>query len=63
MASSEFANLSAELDACSRLLGMQIPASYQAAVALQLAALLAQAQLVLDWPLADELEPASLFRP
>lgn len=40
-----------------------IPLEYREGVALQLAALMQQAQLVLEFPLPDEAEPAPVFTP
>jgi hypothetical protein len=40
-----------------------VPAEYRAGVAVQLAALRAQARLVEEFPLPDELEPAPVFTP
>jgi hypothetical protein len=40
-----------------------IPPEFHSGVAVQLAALRAQARLVEDFPLPDELEPAPVFMP
>jgi hypothetical protein len=42
---------------------LDIPPEYRDGVAVQLAALLAQARLVQDFPLPDDLEPAPVFTP
>ena len=53
----------ADLDELAKLAGLTIPAEYRVGVATQFAGLMAQAQLVLGAPLADELEPATVFIP
>ena len=40
-----------------------IPPEYRDGVAVQLAALMRQAQLVLEFPLPDDTEPAAVFTP
>ena len=47
----------------SQLTDLPIPAPYQEGVAVQLSALLAQAELVLGLPLDATIEPAALFTP
>jgi hypothetical protein len=42
---------------------MPVPVEYRAGVAVQLGALLAQARLVEEFALPDQLEPAAVFTP
>jgi Protein of unknown function (DUF4089) len=50
------------VDAMAPLLGIAIEPAWRGAVAANLKANAAAARLVLDFPLADELEPAPVFR-
>ncbi len=52
-----------DIGALSQLTGLPAPAEYQEGVAVQLTALLVQAELVLGMPLAATIEPAALFTP
>jgi hypothetical protein len=52
-----------DVAALAKLAGLDIPPEYRDGVATQLAALLIQAELLLSFPLADELEPAPVFTP
>jgi hypothetical protein len=45
------------------LVGLDIATEYRAGVAAQFLALMAQADLVLNFPLPDQLEPATVFLP
>jgi len=54
-------SLQAQIAHWARLTGVAIGAEDRAGVATQLAALLVQAQLVMEWPLPEALEPASVF--
>jgi hypothetical protein len=54
---------SMDVAALASLAGLDIPPEYLDGVATQLAALLLQAELVLSFPLADEIEPAPVFTP
>jgi hypothetical protein len=53
------------IDVCAlgTLTGLDIAVEYRAGVATQFAALMAQADLVLSFPLPDELEPGPVFMP
>jgi hypothetical protein len=51
------------LDELVKLAGLDIPMEYRDGVATQLDALLAQAALVMSFPLADATEPAPVFTP
>lgn len=50
------------LDAASAVLGMEVAAEDRALVAENLRVLASMAALVLEEPLADNLEPAAVFR-
>lgn len=52
-----------DIDALSQLTDLPIPARYHEGVAVQLTALLEQAELVLGLPLEPTLEPATVFTP
>jgi Protein of unknown function (DUF4089) len=52
-----------DVNALSQLTDLPIPPQYHAAVAVQLTALLAQAELVLGLPLEPTIEPAAVFTP
>jgi hypothetical protein len=51
------------IDLLSSVIGLEIDPAYKTSVAQQFSRLMAQAQLILDFPLADEVEPAGIFRP
>jgi hypothetical protein len=53
----------ADLDMLAALVGLDIPLEYREGVATQFEALRVQAELVLSFPLAEELEPAPVFTP
>ena len=53
----------AEVATLARVAGIEVPAAYQEGVAIQLAAALAQADLVMGLSLPEDLEPAPVFRP
>jgi hypothetical protein len=55
--------IASEIDALSRLTDLPIPAQYHEGVAVQLTALLEQAELVLGLPLEPAIEPAPVFTP
>ena len=50
------------VDAMAPLLGIAIDPSWRTSIVANLKANAAAARLVLDFPLADELEPAPVFR-
>jgi Protein of unknown function (DUF4089) len=50
------------IDGAAALLGLPIAPEWKPAVRLNLEAILRQAQLVEEFPLPDEAEPASVFR-
>jgi hypothetical protein len=52
-----------DLDMLAGLAGLDIPPEYRDGVATQFQALRVQAELVLSFPLAEELEPAPVFTP
>jgi hypothetical protein len=52
-----------DINALSQLTDLPIPPQYHEAVAVQLTALLAQAELVLGLPLEPAIEPAAVFTP
>jgi len=52
-----------DINALSQLTDLPIPPQYHEGVAVQLTALLAQAELVLGLPLAATLEPGPVFTP
>jgi hypothetical protein len=52
-----------DIEALSQLTDLPIPSQYREGVAVQLTALLVQAELVLSLPLAPEVEPAPVFTP
>jgi hypothetical protein len=52
-----------DINALSQLTDLPIPPQYHEAVAVQLTALLAQAELVLGLPLEPTIEPAAIFTP
>jgi hypothetical protein len=52
-----------DIAALAQLTDLPIPAQFHAGVAVQLTALLEQAQLVLDLPLDPTVEPAPVFSP
>jgi hypothetical protein len=55
-------DLDAYLDATADALGLTVAPEDRAAVRAQLAALFAAAELVMEFPLPDEIEPAPVFR-
>ena len=52
-----------DIDALSQLTDLPIPPQYREGVAVQLTALLEQAELVLGLPLEPTLEPGPVFTP
>lgn len=52
-----------DIEALSQLTDLPIASAYHAGVAVQLTALLAQADLVLGLPLEATVEPAAVFMP
>jgi hypothetical protein len=52
-----------DVEVLGNQVGLDIPAEYREAVATQFTALMQQADLVLDFPLSDDIEPAALFAP
>ncbi len=52
-----------DIERLSQLAGLPIPPEYCEGVAVQLTALLLQAELVLGLPLPPTIEPAALYRP
>ena len=52
-----------DINALSQLTDLPIPPQYREGVAVQLTALLAQAELVLGLPLEPTVEPAPVFTP
>jgi hypothetical protein len=52
-----------DINALSRLTDLPIPPQYHEGVAVQLTALLQQAELVLGLPLEPTIEPAAVFTP
>jgi hypothetical protein len=52
-----------DIDELAKLAGIDIPWGYHAGVATQFAALMVQAELVLNFPLDAEIEPAPVFTP
>jgi hypothetical protein len=52
-----------DIDELAKLAGLDIPWGYHAGVAKQFAALMVQAELVLNFPLDAETEPAPVFTP
>jgi hypothetical protein len=53
----------ADVAALANLAGLEVPAEYREGVAIQLTAVQAQAQLVMDLELDEGIEPAPVFRP
>ena len=53
----------ADIDRLAAMLGLTIDPSSRTAVREHMAAMLAAAQLVTDFPLPDDLEAAPIFRP
>jgi hypothetical protein len=53
----------ADLDMLAALVGLDIPPEYREGVATQFQALKVQAELVLSFPLTEEVEPAPVFTP
>jgi hypothetical protein len=54
---------STDVRALWMLVGLDIAPEYRAGVAAQFLALMSQADLVLSFPLPDQLEPAAVFLP
>jgi hypothetical protein len=55
--------MAVDIDELANLVGLQIPEAHREHAAAQYAALLLQAELVLSFPLEDEIEPAPVFIP
>ena len=49
--------------ALARLAGLEVPPQFEEGVAIQLAAVQAQAKLVMDFSLDEATEPAAIFLP
>jgi hypothetical protein len=55
--------MAVDIDPLANLVGLEIPDVYREGVSAQHAALMLQAELVLSFPLEDEIEPAPVFIP